>query len=144
MKAIKPLGPLLIFLLLLAGQWLGCETEDLVFSVDCNECYGIAPDSANLIIHLTINGENPYVPITVFKGSLEEGKVDWRDTATTETLYLYSAVGTGYTVEARYRSGDKTIVTYDGDHMVIADGSGDCGSPCYLVKGGIFDNRLLE
>jgi hypothetical protein len=147
MKAIKPavpLAPLLVFALLLTGQWLGCESEDVIFQVDCNDCYSYVPDSANLIVHLTINKENPYVPITVYRGSLEDGQVDWTDTAISETFYLYSALDAEYTVEARYRSGDKTIITYDGDRMYLYDGASECGSPCYIVKGGIFENQLLE
>ena len=139
-----PLFPLLLTLLTLSGNFLGCETEDWVLSVDCNECYGYVPDSANLIIYLTINQENPSVPITVYKGSLEEGNIDWRDTARTDEFYLFSALDVAYTVEATYRSGNKTIVTYDGDRMHIFDAGNECGAPCYIVKGGIFDNRLLE
>ena len=87
-----PLFPLLLTLLTLSGNFLGCETEDWVLSVDCNECYGYVPDSANLIIYLTINQENPSVPITVYKGSLEEGNIEWRDTARTDEFYLFSAL----------------------------------------------------
>jgi len=139
-----PIFPLLLLLLALSGNFLGCETEDWEFSVDCNECYGYVPDSANLIIYLTINQENPSVPVTVYKGSLEEGNIDWRDTATTNEFYLFSELNVAYTVEATYRLGNKTVVTYDGDRMHIYDGGDECGAPCYIVKGGIFDNRLLE
>lgn len=138
------LFPALVLLFTLSGNFLGCETEDVVFSVDCNDCYGYVPDSANLIIYLTINNENPTVPITVYKGSLEEGQIDWQDTATNTEFYLFSALDVEYTVEATYRSGDQTILTYDGDRMHIFDAGDECGAPCYIVKGGIFDNRLLE
>ncbi len=135
---------MLLFLLALAGNYMGCETEDWSFEVDCNDCYGVVPDSANLIIHLTINQENPEVPITVYLGSLEAGIIDWRDTTDQAEYYLYAAMNASYTVEATYHSGDRTILTYDGDRMSINDMGDACGSPCYVVKGGIFDNRLLE
>jgi hypothetical protein len=139
-----PLFPILAILLALSGNFLGCETEDLVIGVDCNDCFGYVPDSADLIIYVTINAENPAVPLTVYKGSLEQGEVDWRDTATTSEFYLFSALDVDYTVEASYRSGDRTILSYDGDRMRIYDAGDDCGAPCYIVKGGIFDNRLIE
>lgn len=137
--------PLMLLLLLaFAGNYLGCETEDWSFEVDCNDCFGTVPDSADLIIYLTINQENPEVPITVYQGPVEEGIIDWRDTTDQSEYYLYSAMDADYTVEATYRSGNKTILTYDGDHMYIQDAGDACGSPCYIVKGGIFDNRLME
>lgn len=139
-----PLLPVLVLFLAISGNFLGCESEDVVFSVDCNDCYGYVPDSADLIVYLTINAENPEVPITIYKGPLEEGQIDWRDTATNTEFYLFSALDVNYTVEATYRSGDKTILTYDGDRMHIIDAGNECGAPCYIVKGGIFDNRLME
>jgi hypothetical protein len=135
---------ILLLLLAAAGNYLGCETEDWSFEVDCNDCYGTVPDSANLIIYLTINQENPEVPITVYLGRVEEGRIDWRDTTSQSEYYLYAAMDTEYAVEATYRSGNTTIITYDGDHMYIQDSGDACGSPCYIVKGGIFDNRLME
>jgi hypothetical protein len=139
-----PVLPLLLLILAASGNFLGCETEDVVFSVDCNDCFGYVPDSADLIVYLTINDENPTVPITVYKGALEEGQIDWQDTARNTEYYLFSSLDVDYTVEATYRSGDKTILTYDGDRMHIYDAGNECGSPCYIVKGGIFDNRLIE
>lgn len=137
--------PLVLLLLLaVAGNYLACETEDWSFEVDCNDCYEAVPDSANLIIYLTINQENPQVPITVYKGSFEQGIIDWRDTTDQSEYYLYSDMDTEYTVEATYRSGDQIILTYDGDHMFMYDAGDACGAPCYVVKGGIFDNRLME
>ncbi|MGW8314854.1 MAG: hypothetical protein ACWGNV_04580 [Bacteroidales bacterium] len=145
MKKNRMYFPLLLLLFLaLAGNYLGCETENWSFEVNCNDCYGYVPDSANLIIYLTINQENPEVPITVYLGPAEEGVVDWRDTTNLSEYYLFAAMDADYTVEATYQSGNKTILTYDGDHMFLYDGKNECGSPCYIVKGGIFDNRLMK
>ena len=49
-----------------------------------------------------------------------------------------------YTVRAQYKSGQKTIMVFDSDNMYLSDYADDCGSPCYIVKSGIFDVRLLE
>jgi len=139
-----PVLILMVIFLALDGSFRGCEPEDVVIGIDCNDCYSYLPDSADLIIYLTINDMNPTVPITVYHGTLEEGHVDWMDTATTNEYRLYSALDVYYTVEATYRSGDKTILAYDGDRMYSYDGGNQCGAPCYIIKGGIFDNRLME
>jgi len=131
-------------ILLLSGQFTACEPEDWVFSVDCGDCYGFMPDSADLIIRLTINAENDSVPLTFYLGDYEDGIVDWQDTATTEEFYLYSAFDKEYTVRATYTSDNQTIMAFDGDKMVLSNSGDECGSPCYIVKGGIFDVQLPD
>lgn len=131
-------------LVLVSGKFTACEPENWMLSIDCGDCYGYAPDSANLIINLTINAENDSVPLTFYRGDYEEGVIDWQDTATTEEFYLYSKVNSSYTVRATYRSGDKIIEAYDADNMELYNAKEECGSPCYIVKGGIFDVALSE
>lgn len=131
-------------LILVSGNFTACEPEDWMLSVDCADCYGYEPDSANLIINLTINAENDSVPLTFYQGKYEDGVIDWQDTATKEEFRLYSKMNSNYTVRATYRSGDKLIEAFDADEMQLYNANAECGSPCYIVKGGIFDVRLLE
>ncbi len=131
-------------LVVLSGNFMGCETEDWVFEVNCDDCYNAAPDSANLIVHLTINSTYQSVPLTFYRGPYENGEIDWQDTATSENFYLYSAVDQEYTVKATYSSGSETIIAFDGDIMVVNDAADACGSPCHVVKGGIFELQLID
>jgi hypothetical protein len=130
-------------LFMLTGNFTACEPEDWILSVDCNECFGYEPDSAKLIVYLTLNAENDSVPLTFFEGD-SNGRLDWQDTATTEEFYLNAATGVTYTVRAEYRSGGQTILAFDSDRMILKDYGEDCGDPCYIIKGGILDLRLLE
>ena len=134
----------LTLLLLASGNFTACEPEDWMISVDCGDCYGYMPDSADLIINLTINAENDSIPLTFYLGNYEDGIIDWQDTATTEKFYLYSAFNKNYTVRATYTSGNNTIMAFDEDEMVLRNAAEECGSPCYIVKGGIFDLKLPE
>ena len=131
-------------LLLFSAHFSGCEPEDWLIEVNCSDCYGVAPDSAKLIVYVTINALYDSVPLTFYRGSYEEGVIDWLDTATTEEFLLFSEMEQEYTVKATYRSGSETIIAFDGDRMTLYDAAAECGSPCYIVKGGIFDVRLLE
>jgi hypothetical protein len=131
-------------LVLVLGKFTACEPEDWMLSIDCADCYGYAPDSANLIINLTINTENDSVPLTFYLGNYEDGVIDWQDTATQEEFHLYSKMNSSYTVRATYRSGDRIIEAFDADEMTLKNAKEECGSPCYIVKGGIFDLSLLE
>lgn len=131
-------------LVLVSGKFTACEPENWMLSINCGDCYGYAPDSANLIINLTINAENDSVPLTFYLGDYEEGVIDWQDTATSEEFKLYSKVNSRYTVRATYRSGEKIIEAFDSDDMGLYNANEECGSPCYIVKGGIFDVALAE
>ena len=139
---IKLLGVTL--LLIVSGKFTACEPEDWMLTVDCQDCYGYAPDSADLIVYLSIDAVNDSVPLTFYRGSYEEGVIDWQDTATADEFYLYSKMDASYTVRATYRSGDRIIEAFDEDHMHLYNADEECGSPCYIVKGGIFDLRLQE
>lgn len=131
-------------LLMVMGKFSACEPENWSLNVDCADCYGYAPDSANLIINLTINAENDSVPLTFYLGDYEEGVIDWQDTATTADFYLYSKIGSSYTVRATYQSGNQIIEAFDAGDMILYNANSECGSPCYIVKGGIFDLQLQE
>ena len=139
-----PLSFFAALLLMVTGHFTSCEPEDWTFEVNCNDCFDYEPDSANIIVYLTRNSENDSVPITIYRGPFEDGEIDWQDTATGEEFRLYSAVDQEYTVRAEYKSGNKTIIAFDDDKMYVQDQGETCGSPCYMVKGGIFDLRLID
>lgn len=132
---------LAMVLLFLAGNFSGCETEDWQGEVDCNECYGFQPDSANLIVYVTMSLEQDSVPLTVYRGNYM-GEIDWQDTATSDNFYLYAEVGSTYTIKAEYRSGENSIIAFDSDKMTLSYHANECGYTCYIIKGGIFDLRL--
>jgi hypothetical protein len=118
-----------------------CE-EYLGSSVDCSVCDPEKPDSADLVIHLTIDKDHPGVPIVVYRGNAEEGAEDWADTARETPYYLYSAVGQFYSVAARYKVDGKTIVAIDGDEIKAKHVSDACDYPCWIVTGGILKAEL--
>ena len=134
-----------ILLILVSGKFTACEPENWMLQIDCyNDCIDYEPDSANLIINLSINAENDSVPLTFYLGDYEDGIIDWQDTATTEEFKLYSRMNSTYTVRATYRSGNKIIEAFDSDNMTLYNANAECGSPCYIVKGGIYDLSLEE
>lgn len=126
--------------------WLAysCGSDIFVVDVDCDECYYNEPDSADLIVDITINEENPFVPLVIYKGDVEENVVEFVDTAYGKTYYLYSPVNEYYSIKAKYKKGDKTIYAVDGDKLRTKSVSDVCDTHCYVIKGGILDIRLKE
>jgi hypothetical protein len=130
---------LLVFVLLtLAG---GCN-EYLGLTVDCNDCWGFKPDSADLLIYLTINQDHPEVPIVIYRGNFEDGEVDFVDTARESTYTLYSAVDQYYSVTAEYKVDGKTVIAVDGDVMKARDASSSCDFECWIITDGEFSLQL--
>ena len=121
------------FLLIALG---GACNEYLGPNVDCDDCWTYEPDSANLIINLTINNKHPEVPIIVYRGNIESGQVDWIDTVRETPYYLYSAVHQYYSVAAEYKVDGKTVIAVDGDEMKVKNASGSCEWACWIVVDG--------
>lgn len=119
-----------------------CEQEDLDFYFDCDNCYDSIPVWDTLWVQLTINEENPFVPLTFYVGDIETGEKDWVDTSYTEEFWLTGLVDVEYSIKAEYKKGDQTIIAVDSDKIKAVDGSEECVPPCYYVRGGTLDVRL--
>ena len=111
-------------------------------NIDCDECYYLKPDSADLIVNLTLNDENPFVPLIFYRGKVEEGIIEWTDTSYNKTLYLYSKVNEYYSVKAYYKKEGKTIIAIDGAKLNTRQVSGVCDRDCWIITGGEMDVRL--
>ncbi len=140
MKYISSL--LLIIIIGVILKTTGCQQEDLDFYFDCYDCLEEPPVSSNLIVVVTINEENPFVPLVFYRGDIEDNVVDWIDTTYNDTLYLYSEVGLKYSVKATYLQDGEPLVAVDGDKLRVVDGEGECYPPCYVIRGGTLDVRL--
>ena len=110
--------------------------------VDCDECFDYEPDSADLLIYVTLNNENPEVPIKLYRGNVEQGKEDWVDTISESPFHLWSAVDQFYSITAEYTVGDKKIVAVDGDMMKVKHVSESCDYECWIIKGGYLKVEL--
>ena len=133
MNLRKYILPAFIFgLILVAGS---CEDLNTLV-VDCNECEGTKLDTADLLVYVTLNDENPIVPLVLYRGNVEEGHVDYVDTAYESPHHIPAAVDQFYSITAEYRAGDKIIVAVDGDKMKIKNEDDTCGPTCWIIKGG--------
>ena len=139
MKVNSHIKALIVLVLLtLAGS---CD-EYLGLTVDCDDCWGFKPDSADLLIYLTIDQDHPEVPIVIYRGNFEDGEVDFLDTARASTYTLYSAVDQYYSVTAEYKVDGKTIIAVDGDVMKAKDASSSCEFDCWIITDGKFSLQL--
>lgn len=122
---------------------LSCERDEPDFSkVDCDYCYTIEPDSAELWVELSLDDQNQYIPLIIYKGHLEDGVIEYTDTSYWETYYLYVPVNEYYTVQAKYIDGQDTIFVIDGDKIKTRKNTTDCSEECYTIVGGYYNLKL--
>jgi len=134
-------GFTIVILLLIACERK--ETTDLG-EFDCSECYQDKPEWGSLIVYVTLNDENPSVPLVVYIGDMEEGNIDWYDTATSKEYYVPVKPDDYYSVVAKYKRGDQTVLAVDGDKFKLKYSENQCDAPCYYFKGGYIDVRLRD
>jgi hypothetical protein len=111
---------------------------------DCAEfCTDPKPDYADVAVKVTIDDENPTVPIVVYYGYVEEGDVFFTDTLSeTKTIYEFDTEER-YAIKASYVKGDQTIFAIDGGLLTVRRNN-DCDDPCFDIKNDVFDLILID
>jgi hypothetical protein len=133
---------LIMFLICLT--FLSCRTvisdEDCA-TYDYSDCNASEPSVGLLKADLTINNDNPYVLISVYRGRLEADDLLYTDTVREVEYSVYLELDYYYTVTAEYKSGEKTIIAVGGDE-VRKTSEVICDSTCWSVREGNVDVRL--
>ena len=139
-----------IILFLLTLQILilnsGCERLESVDigEFDCSECYQDKPEWGRLTVTLTINDQNPFVPLVIYRGDFENNDIEYVDTSYSADYWVEVPADKYYSVTAKYKDGNKTIFAVDGDKLKLKHTSDKCDEPCYYFKGGYIDVRLRD
>ncbi|MEI6765249.1 MAG: hypothetical protein WCM76_06370 [Bacteroidota bacterium] len=116
----------------------GCKSsvsEQDCQSYDYTDCETTEPVAANLNIRLTINAENPWVPVSIYRGRVEDSVLVKYDSIKEEKYSVLMETGSYYSVVARYISGDKIIYAIGGD-KVSKSSQTTCDSICWTVTEG--------
>ena len=120
---------------------IACEDSTLI--INCNKCFESLSDKMSLEIKLTIDSQNSFVPITFYRGNIDEGEILLRDTSyfsiyntpKVEFNQVYSAV-------AKYSKGGRVIFVVDGRVLKKKLDKNSCSNPCYVIQGDVLDLRL--
>jgi len=141
-RKYRLLMTLLVFQLLIFS--ISCERDvpSKLAGVDCNDCDNVRPEEGKLLVTLTINDENPYVPLVIYRGNIEDNNIEYVDTSYSTDYWVIVPVDNYYSITAEYKSGDKTIFAVDGDEFKIKYTDTDCSYPCYYFYGGYYDVQL--
>jgi hypothetical protein len=126
-----------------------CACGEKIFTgdVDCDECYTEKPSGADLEINLTINYKYPQVPVTVYRGDVENNEIIAADTADNTPFYVFVDTDDKYSVKAEYRSDSTTLYIVDGTHLKVLRVSDACDESCYVIENEKLDvkiNRIFQ
>ena len=141
-------------LIIVALLLIKCNSETNVDCVQCNANYKydsithqkVRPDKVALIIYVTINSENPKVPVVIYKGKFDLNNmppVARRDTfsASKDTI-IVPAEDHDYTVEAEYKVKGNSLSAISGDYLSIREIKQACDSICWTVSGNEINVEL--
>jgi hypothetical protein len=95
-------------------------------------------------VNVTINDENPKVPLVIYRGKYDPNNipnVETIDTATSSTYKYFVPLNHNFSVKAEYKSGTKTIFAIDGSIFNSQKQDG-CDNVCWQIIGGSLDARL--
>ena len=109
-------GIILLFTLGVVLTPFSCE--DFKLSVDCNKCYTSLSDKYNVEIKVTLGNENWFVPITFYRGKIDNGEIIAEDTI--YSLPYYSDLvdfGGYYSAVAKYTHKGRVIFVVDGKKL---------------------------
>jgi hypothetical protein len=131
---------------LISSAIVSCKDTSTDNSVDCStynysDCNSVQPFTGNMHVKLTINGENPAVPLTIYRGKLEDGVIILHDTVSESIYDTLLPIDSYYTVTAKYTKGSSTIIAVDGD-KISSSNTVTCDSTCWSVKAGSVNVRL--
>jgi hypothetical protein len=123
-----------------------CRQNSISGSQDCtnynySDCNTTEPFLVGLNIKLTINDENPRVPITIYEGDAEEQLIVRIDTITTTDFNVLLPVNKYYSVKVRYRKNGQTIYAFGGA-KTKKTGSTICDSTCWTTTEGYVNVEL--
>lgn len=139
----EALASLFVFMIII--ELPSCKNDGSNASQNCFDyCDPEKPDSAYITIKVTINGQNPYVPVVLYRDKFNPDKqlvIERVDTARVENFMLRVSVNQYYSVEAKYISGNKIIYAVDGSIFDTYKQEG-CDNTCWRVAGGPLDVRL--
>jgi hypothetical protein len=117
-----------------------CSTDD----EDCDSfftCDTEPPVEGSMKIKITINAENPSVPVAIYLDDIEDSVLVYQDTLTENYHEESLDIDEFYSVTGTYKKGAKTIIAIDGDR-VRTKSKDKCGYTCYSVKNGKVDLRI--
>jgi hypothetical protein len=128
----------------LAGALIlcGCSSDDEELPYPPVDCAYTKPPNGYLNIDVTINAQNPRVPVEIYEGPIEAGKLVQRDTVSVRQFSYQLPVDRSYAVTARYLVGPDTVLAISADKIETEEKEYRDAVYCWEVTDANVDVRL--
>jgi RNA polymerase subunit RPABC4/transcription elongation factor Spt4 len=118
-----------------------CAIESIT-EFKCSECYTEEPSHSWVDLKVTIDVENPEVPITIYVGP-PENEVIYSYELANETPYKVQVKNeTAYTVKAEYRVDGRSRIVFNQIKTKMYYDYESCSEPCYWVSDKTVNLRI--
>ena len=117
------------------STYTDCENPDY------SNCQTSIPSTGTMEIEVTINDENPKIPITIYIGNIENNQIEKLDTLIEGSKKIILPVNQTYSVTAKYKKNGATIFAVDDD-KIKASSKAVCDSTCWDVSNGSVNLKL--
>jgi hypothetical protein len=118
-----------------------CAIESIT-EFKCSECYTEEPSHSWVNLKVTIDVENPEVPITIYVGQ-PENEVIYSYELANETPYKVQVENeTAYTVKAEYRVDGRSRIVFNQIKTKMYYDYESCSEPCYWVSDKTVNLRI--
>ncbi|MBW6478578.1 MAG: hypothetical protein K0B37_04050 [Bacteroidales bacterium] len=134
----KTIAILIITLVILSScksKYEDCTDQDYA------NCETEKPQTGRITILLSINQENPYVPVRLYEGNFENGRLVREDTIRMRTFNYFLTPEKDYSFKATYKDGTSTVLAINGGRIKVSTYR-MCELRCYEVNNLEIDLRL--
>jgi hypothetical protein len=122
---------------------IGCSSdEDEELPYPPVDCLSSKPQNGYVNIDITINAQNPSVPVDVYEGPIEAGQLVQRDTVSVRQFSYQLPVDRSYSVTARYLVGPDTVLAIDAGKIETEEKEYRNSVYCWEVDDADVDVRL--
>ncbi|HJZ40397.1 MAG TPA: hypothetical protein VJ203_08535 [Bacteroidales bacterium] len=136
--------PRVLFIITTVLLCSSCGEKIFTGDVDCSECYQEKPEFADLIINVSINDSFAEVPLVIYRGDVENGQIEYADTAYKSPYYHYVPVDKKYSVRADYKKANKTLYAIDGTKLKVLLVTEACDQECYVIENEVINVEISK
>lgn len=117
-----------------------CSDKLFTYDIDCNDCYTVKPDSADIVIYISNKYSN--TTLTLYDGKAGSDNIIFSGLVEYYPEYFLVEVDKEYAAEVEYTKDGITYSVIDGTEIKAKRVTEYCGDECWVITNNELDLRL--